>query len=286
MIGGLHLVNLNFKYMKIIQKIWDFLKNPENQRLILIIGIVIFILFFLKQCDKINNLDDKNKVLKQNEKHYKDTLEIVKNKNNELQYERAVLLTTKKKLKRDSTLLAEELLKQKGKVIYLNKIIASLKGEIVIVNDTVFIVRYPNGIKGINWKYDKIYDDFNYLSLSGESKVKIINEDSLKPEETKINYDLGFDLITGLKEENGYLKIFAKSNNENIKITKLDGALIDPKKSKVLKSVMPKYKWIIGPTFSTGIMYNPLNKNMGPYVGLGIGISRRISFQDMKNIFK
>ena len=54
-------------------------------------------------------------------------------------------------------------------------------------------------------------------------------------------------MSTGFTEnKDGLLEIFVKSDYPGFKVSKLDGALIDPKKSNVLKKYFPEKRWGLG----------------------------------------
>lgn len=267
-----------------MKKIWTFITDSKNKRLVLLIGLFLIVFLFLRQCNKVNNLSENNDILLQNEAYYKDSLKLVNNKVGELQFERAVLITTSKKLKKDSSDLSLELKKQKGHIVYLNNIIIKLKNT---PPDTIYneIVKYHNGLYGLKWKLDE-GDQLNYRILEGESRFQITDSGKVIPNLTIFSKDeIGISLYTGLVEKKGQLNIFVKSAYPGFVVTNLDGALIDPKNSTVLKNLMPKHTWVLGPSVSIGLMYNPKKNNVGPYIGIGIGITRRISKEDFKNIF-
>lgn len=267
-------------------KIWDFIKDSKNQKYVLLGALVLIIVLYLFQMDKINRLDTKNIILRQNQEYYKDSINIERNKVGELQFERAVLVTTRRILKKDSSMLADELKKQNGKVIFLSNTIAKIKNKPTDTITTI-VIKYPDNLFGLKWEFDDNLDSLNYRLLAGETKFILTDSGQVEPKLTQITRDeLGLSLQTGLVEDDGILTIFIKSNKHGFSVTQLEGAIIDPKKSKVLRAMMPKHQWVIGPTFSTGIMYNPSTSNLGPYVGIGIGLTRRISSQDIKNFFK
>lgn len=267
-------------------KFWDFIKDSKNQKYVLLGVLILVSILYLFQMDKLNRLDTKNIILQQNQEYYKDSINVERNTVGELQYQRAILVTTRRLLKKDSSILAKELKKQKGNVIFLSNIIAKIENKPADTIRTI-IVKYPNNLFGLQWEFEDNIDTLNYRLLAGETKFLVTDSGTIEPILTQITRDvLGLSLQTGLVEKNGVLTIFVKSNKIGFSVTKLDGAIIDPRKSKILKSLMPKHQWVIGPTLSAGLMYNSSSSTLGPYVGIGIGITRRISSQDIKNFFK
>jgi len=82
---------------------------------------------------------------------------------------------------------------------------------------------------------------------------------------------MSMHLVTGLTEEDKKLKIFIRSDFPGFSITKLDGAIIDPQKSDIIKSFFPKKKWGIGPSITLG-----LDNNLKPAISVGISVSYNI----------
>jgi hypothetical protein len=193
---------------------------------------------------------------------------IKKNKANETEFQRSTLVLSKKELEDQNSKLAEELKKEKGKVIYIST------GDATIQNSEPSIlknkeIKYPNGVIGLSWLYDTTFSENNSRLLAGETKFKIIDSSKIEDQGTKIiNDNISMSIVTGLEEENKNLKIFIRSNYPGFKITKLDGAIIDPQKSDVIKSFFPKKKWGIGPSVTLGV-----DNNLKPAISVGVSIS-------------
>ena len=71
-------------------KILEWIKNPNMQRILMLVTIFIMAFFLFKGCGRTNIDDDKTK-MDQNIAYYKDSLKIQRNKANELEAYRAVL---------------------------------------------------------------------------------------------------------------------------------------------------------------------------------------------------
>jgi len=65
--------------------------------------------------------------------------------------------------------------------------------------------------------------------------------------------EIGFSLVTGLRKKDGKLEIFVRSDYPGFTLTKLDGAIIDPKKNPVFKEFIKKKRFHIGPMVGVGI---------------------------------
>ena len=163
--------------------------------------------------------------------------------------------------------LKTEVDKQKGRVFYISQINAELRDSIKVLTNHV----NPDGSGGgitvienkldssytIKFNYAKNYDVDNYRKFNGDTYFKIrqniLDTNSIK---MTIKEDvLAFSLYTGLEEdkENKTLKIFVRSNNPTFSVKKLDGALIDPQKSDLIKSYFKVKRWHVGPSAGVGI---------------------------------
>jgi hypothetical protein len=64
---------------------------------------------------------------------------------------------------------------------------------------------------------------------------------------------MGFSFVTGLREKDKSLEIFVTPKYPGMTITSMEGAIIDPHKSEVLKKMFPQKKWSVGPFAGVGI---------------------------------
>lgn len=285
--------------MKTLLKIWEYLKNPTIQRLLMLVAIFILAVMLFKNCGRTNT-DDQILKLEQNISYYKDSLRIEKNKVGDLEYQRSVLAADKKNLEKLNADLAAEVKKEKGTVIYLNKVIIGLNNRIdSLMNGknggTIDVKVNDNGTQTIVFTYDKIYSQGNERHVDGnidvvfysdkfvtqtivtskgdtvKVKVPLINENAVMVSLPKDSIIM--TVVTGLQEDKktGNLEIFVRSNYPGFKIYKLDGALIDPQKSELIKSYFPPEKWGIGFTLGGCIMVDKNGAiNIGPMIGVGI----------------
>ena len=95
--------------------------------------------------------------------------------------------------------------------------------------------------------------------------------------------EFGMSLITGLTEnKDGLLEIFIKSPYPGFKVTSIDGALIDPNESEVIKKYFPPKRWAIGFYGGYGIYYDPLKISAGSGLQIGIGLQYNILQWNLK----
>ena len=256
-----------------ITTILGYLKNPTIQRIALLITIFILAVLLFKGCGR-TPIDNEKTQLEQNLAYYKDSLKIVKNKLNETEYQRSTLAIDFQNLKVISTELADEVAKEKGTVITLTKIIADLKIEIGTLqgNGTTIIKVWPNGEQSIYYNFDTTYSKGNELCFYSETRLgfkdTLIHVNFI---DNKISFRV--NIITGLQEDpkTKLLNIFVRSDYPGFEISGIDGALIDPQKSTLIKSYFPQKKFGLG--FNLGVGLNAGKDGIvriGPYVGVGV----------------
>lgn len=221
--------------------------SPNGRSFLLLVVCAILFILLLHKCGTEKELA---RLKKQNEASTK-AMEIVKTKSGKLSYEKALYEGTAKQLKKANDSLYKALKDQKGNVKVIVKIKPvyseppiTMDNKLLAINDTT---------KGLAWehktpyRYIKGLSTFNFVKgldgyRFGAGKTTILN-DSLK-----------FDIITGLKEEDGVFKIFVTPKTPNLVITNIEGAIIDKAS-------------LLGPQKSP--LVTTSNKNRG---GIGIGI--------------
>jgi hypothetical protein len=186
-------------------------------------------------------------------------------KSGKLQAEKDILVLSKEDLETQNKALSDELKDQKGQVIYITQV------ETRIVTDTQYLtntlVEYPDGAFGLRWGYDTTFSPGNSRALEGVSKFKI-NELGVFPLTTEVTKDeFGINIITGIKEREKQIEIFVRSDYPGFKVSSIEGAVIDPHKSEVLKSYFPPKKWGLGPQVGATMTREG---RVSPYIGLGL----------------
>lgn len=278
----------NLKNKKWYKKILKFITKPKNRNLIffLIFGISIFVNF--KACDKIDNLKTEIAVQEHNNKALLDTVETVKNRNGELQQEKTSYITSNKNLREINKELSNEVDKQKGKVIYISNINASLEREnkhLSARNSSLeqenkslrdslsnFKDKEGKDVYKLHWDFSNQYDQNNFRIIKGYTAFSI-DSSSYKPisEGSELeDFNFGFNITTGLKEQDDMLKIFIKSGYPNLTFSNIQGSLIDPHKSDVIKSLMHEDRWTFGVQMGAGLGYFK-GGEMKPTVYVGFG---------------
>lgn len=234
--------------------------------LLIVSGIIIF--FLLNRNGKLNV---ENNIMEQNAKALTDTIRITKNKVGDLVFSKNILISEKSQLENINSDLAKELKKEKGKVSELTKMVIKLKGE----RDTLYIpttlIKYPDGTNGLKWDYVKIYNPENYRKISGISKFKIDTTGVIIPLITEITKDeLKFNITQGLREKDGNIEVFVRSDYPGFEVEELNSVIIDPKNHPVVKKFTKKKKFGIGPYGGYGGTIINSQVFIGPQVGIGI----------------
>lgn len=249
------------------------MSSINKQRNILIVIVLILLIIGYIGWTRIQNLDKRLTISEQNTKALNDSVRVGKTKNGELEYSINTLVAEKGDLAKLSKNLSDELAKEKGKVSELMDILAHIK-----IRDTIYInntlIKYANGVYGLKWNYDTIFNTKNSRSIAGESQFKqdtiktiVDNKEKIDvritPLKTILSKDeIKFHLITGLREKDGNIEIFARSDYPNLVITDLEGAIIDPETHPVLTKFTKQRRW-----------------GVGPYIGLGLGGDLKFNVQ-------
>lgn len=287
------------KTQNIIKHIINFLKKSSVQKVLLILAIFVMAIFLFKDCGRTNN-DDLITRYKQNITALEEDVQIERNKNKDLQYSKAVLAATNKTLKDLNTELADEVAKQKGKVIYISKINAELRIKIGDLENknrpgSITVDVNEDGTQNVNWNAHKTYTGADF-KIAGTAKIvfrqdtsiskmyvtdkqdtvfvkiPIIDEDSVVvsiPTAT-----LNVDVVTGLERDTktNKLKIFVRSDFEGFDALDINGTLIDPQKDDLIKSYFPRKRFVVGPVVGGGVGIIDGQFKAVPFVGGGIMI--------------
>lgn len=254
-------------------------KILKHKDILLIAIIGILILFAFKQCSNASNIRTQLDIQNLNLDALKDTVRLQKNKAGEDTYMRKALLADKKSLEKLNKDLKEELDKQKGNVVFIERVVTRTKVDTHYVDN--YLTSYGNNKFSLDWKYDTIFSPNNYRKFSGNSFFSIDTlNNKIIPGVTRINEDeFGFSFVTGLREKGKALEIFVTPKYPGMVITQIEGAVIDPHKSEILKKMFPDKKFSFGPYVGVGfgagygINGQPI---MGPVFNIGLGVQYSI----------
>ncbi len=248
--------------------------NPWIKSSAGIIITIIIILLLLKQCEEIKSLKSKIDVSELNQIALKDTIRTERTDFGNERFLKNSLLTSNEDLRSLNSDLADEIKKIKGKVLVVNKIVTVIKTDTHYVNNN--LNSYASNKYGLSWKYDTTFSVNNYRKLSGESFFRIdTTNNSVVPLNTRLDKDeIGISMVTGIREKNNNLEIFVEPRYPNMKVTDIQGAIIDPQKSDVLKKIFPVKKWSVGPYLGVGVSVG--KTILIPSVSFGVSIQRAL----------
>lgn len=246
----------------------------KRRDIVFLLGIAILVLLLMKQCNSNRDLKNQIDINNHNIDALNDTVRVEKDKLNREVYVKRTLLATNKNLEGLNSSLSSEVKSLKGKVIYLQSSKTKIEVDTQYIDN--YITVYPDNKYSLDWKFDTTYSEGNYRRFSGNSFFRIEKDtDSIIPGKTRINHDeMGFSFITGLREKDKSLEIFVTPKYPGMKVTEIEGAVIDPSKSVLLKKMFPEKRWGIGPQIGIGIGggYN-INGTpaFGPMIYFGLG---------------
>ena len=226
--------------MKYIRQFFSWLYHNLKFKDYVIIGLVMLCIGF-----SISTNYYRNKSLTPTIVYDNEQIELYKNKLNDEYRLKSVYLQTIDQLKTGNSLLANEVKKLKDNPIVVTQEVIKFKVDTIYAES----VKIEKG-DSINNLYWHLKDPDNYFTLSGNTFVKHDFSDfKTRINDLTVNTELNIDII----EKDNKLNIIGKASNPYIEISNIDGVVIDPTQSKVLKKLYKQKKW-----------------NIGPYVGYGI----------------
>ena len=255
---------------------FDYKKLKLNQ--ILMIGFVVVLLLFLRQCSVTDGLKDDLLVAGQNEKALNDSVKATTNKLGEQVFLKNTFIADGKKLKELNAELYKEVKNLKGDVKIITTANTEIKSDPIYLTNT--ITKYADGIVDIRWKYDSLFSKGNYRKLAGISKIQYDSANVLDKGTTITQDEIGISVTTGLVKLDGSYQIFVKSNYPGMSISDIQGSIID---KNMIQS--DESSWVFGPYFGVGVGVDPVNKTIGPNVSFGLGITYNLN-KKIKRLFK
>jgi hypothetical protein len=249
-----------------------------TQRNILLVLSVILIFLMIRSC---GDSSIQINTLKQNVFSLNDSLRTYKDKNGQIVYEKGALISENKDLEKLNKELANEI-----KYLKDNPLVV-IKTVVKVVHDTTYIKINPTDRgkwvgktfeQNFKWNLNENYSLGNSRIIEGNFDVYVDSLFKVSTSKMKLTKDeLSMELSTGLTEnKDGLLEIFVKSKHPGFAVSSLDGALIDPKKSDVLKKYFPPKRWGLGIYGGYGVCVNPTNLNSAIGIQIGVGLQYNI----------
>lgn len=242
--------------------------NLQSIEKIVLYAIPVILIFFLcYQNVKLKNKVHNNEI---NISALTDSLEITKDKYNREVASKNILLVDYNTLKETNSYLSDELQKSKKKnLAEIHKLNITINN----LNDSI------KNIEGsykeyLNNKYIYEFKDSNeYRTFITNVEIESLNKpDSVNM--TLLKDEVFADLIIKKYITEDKINLQITSNNPNLHIDQIDGAVLDINEIYNLKPC-PKFSFNIGPQFGIGWVKStePNFGNVGFYFGIGFGIS-------------
>lgn len=198
---------------------------------------------------------------------YNDSIFDYKNKYDQIYKANNLYVQDINNLKKQNNDLSNEVKSLKDNPIVITKVITETKIDSIVLKDTVKI--YNDSIC-IDWWYNYNYSKYNTFSINGTTCYNnLTNKSNTILNNLSFNADLYLDIV----EKNDQLLILTKSNNPYLNFSNIEGAVISPSNSKVLKKYFKQKKWNIGIYGGYGITFNNGSLLYGPQLGIGIEYS-------------
>ena len=173
--------------------------------------------------------------------------------------------------------LASEAEKYEGEIHELTILLANISTDTLYIDNTK-LIDLPDGSKGLEWSYDKTYDETNSRHLAGTTSFRYIEVDNvirgIDPIYTIITKDdINFKITQGVRTNlDGNVEVFASSTYPNFQTTELSSMIIDPSTHPSLSQFSKKKRWNFGFYAGYGATFNISSSIfvLGPQAGFGI----------------
>lgn len=189
-----------------------------------------------------------------------DSLEVYKNKLKEEYAAKNVYVQTIEQLKQNNSELYNEI-----KNLHDNPVVVT-KTNIVVKTDTIYmasdsIVSSNDTLRELHWSSR---EPNGYYAISGQTNVRT----DFSSFDTKINsFNVPIVLSMDIIEKGNQLQFIGRSDNPYVYITNVNGVIVDPTKSDVIKSCFKPKRWSVGPQVGIGVSSD---LKFSPYIGVGV----------------
>lgn len=248
---------MNFKINKMISYI------KKNWKIITICILLLILIFYNISNSLLNNALDKS-VLDLSKA--KNELVVLKNKEKELYSSVNGYIISLKDLKKENKDLYNEVKKYKSNPLVITKVVNKIELDTVYLDNNV--IKDKNTFKS-NWSYNKKFTESANIKLNGYSSITIdTNLNVIDNKSELYNLTINSKLFVGINEKDNKLEIYARSDNPLFNIVSLEGNIIDPKKSEMLKKIYKPHKISLG--LNAGYGYSIGYNKLTPYIGIGL----------------
>lgn len=241
--------------------ILKFISNKNNQLLVLIITCIILLMIVGALREVV--ADEKRETQRQiaNIESLQDSVREYRTENGKLGFEKLSLQINLDQLKKLNKDLYDELEEERGNIKTV------IQTEYVVVAETVWVDNKVDVLDGL-YKLTFLSENRNdggYRKLGGYSTFRWDKESNMPYDSKTIITDdvLSMNLSTGIREEDGKLTIFVKTDYPNVRFSNIEGAVLDE------NFINPKET---GKNFGLGFHFGYGMSDVGltPYLGVGV----------------
>lgn len=218
---------------------------------VLIIGLICTILYATHKKDDLIIANNNIEALT-------DTITQKELKNGELLHYNQSLVLEKQELEKYLQISQQEVKdlekKLNSKLLYISKLEGTIK------TDTIYIENTVSTTDSLSYRYS-FMKDTEYYTICGYTDV----DENHKSFTTITENTIPLKLKVGLTQD---WKIFVTSDNPNVNLTSIEGALVD---KKTFLKQQNKDRFSIGIQFGFGAQYGLMHRQFdyGPYIGIG-----------------
>ena len=206
---------------------------------------------------------------------------VIDKKTGEAEASKASYVLKESELEAYNKELADEVKREKGKVVSLSRTVVALKQDTATLRKALQDIEQPEPIQvndstyNIPWNVYYQYDSINSDYYEGVSQIEIGVGNPYKvrhifTELQKRETQIG--MTFGQKVEDNQLRVFIQSKYPGFTPQQLDGVLIDPNTNPYIKGLMKKKHWFtgfgVGPNLTMG--YDFFNAKPALIFGVGI----------------
>ena len=262
-----------------ITKIINWIKNLKLTKTdILYIGLIVFILLFLQQC---NSNDSLKREIKQVEfianrelNNYRaslDTIELEKNKNGELVAEKLAYEFDINSLNENNKKAIADYQRALNLTKDIRNVNSLLRTEIKvkdsIINSKVTVITLTDSTSSIKFNDIKNWDKYNWRRFNGTLDVLRNKEtNSLSVTSSRFDFEQGIELKAAILNENGVNSLKITSPYPGIEFTNIEN--INLVNDKLNQKNEKKAGWSVGIGLGYGVNLTP-----GQVVGFGPSIN-------------
>ena len=250
-----------------------------NKNTLIFIGVSLFVLLFLRQCQQIDKLkyevEATVKISNRNLNNYKaslDTIKIEKNQNNELVSKIRSFEFEVKDLTQNNSKLVKKYnnaLNVNAEIEKINSVIASE----IIVKDSIIdaktnIVQSNDSVSTISIFDNKNWDKYNWREFNGTLDI-LDSNNSFEVISSRFDFKQGISLTAGILDtkQGSILKI--TSPYPNLEFTKIEN--INLVNERLNRPSVKKAGWSIGIGINYGFnLTEGQTLNIGPSIGIGL----------------